>query len=81
MFAALSKLSNDAGGVNERGSIIRQRCTEPIIVLVLRPPDCEKVPRHRAPSLAPFFMWETKAALQELLASLSIVHNFVSPAG
>ena len=63
MFAALSKFSNDAGGVNKRGSIIRQRRAEPIIVLVLRPPDFEKVPRHRASSLMPFFMWGNRGAV------------------
>ena len=46
MFAALSEFSNDADSVIEGGSIIRQRRAEPVIVLVVRPADCEKVLRQ-----------------------------------
>jgi hypothetical protein len=48
MFAALSEFSNDANGVIECGSIIRQRRAEPITVFVVWPPDSEKIPRHGA---------------------------------
>jgi hypothetical protein len=62
MFAALSKFADDAGGVNERGTIIRQRRAESIIDLVLRPPDGEKIPRHRARSITPP-MWDNQSAV------------------
>jgi hypothetical protein len=63
MFAALSKFANDPGGVDERSTIIRQRRAESIIDLVLRPPNCEKIPRHRARSITPLPMWDNQSAV------------------
>jgi hypothetical protein len=60
MFAALSKFSDDAGCVNKRGSIVRQRCAQLIIVFVPGPPDCEKVPRHRASPRTSFHVGQSR---------------------
>jgi hypothetical protein len=65
MFAALSEVSNDANGVIECGSIIRQRCAEPIIVLVVGPSDREEILRHRALSLTTPSCGTAKMWLQE----------------
>jgi sulfiredoxin len=81
MFAALSKFANDPGGVDERSTIIRQRRAESIIDLVLRPPNGEKIPRHRALHNTPFPCGTTKAPLQAPFACAWVVGNFHAPSG
>ena len=76
MFAALSEVSHDANGVIECGGIVRQRCAEPITVLVVMPPDGEKIPRHRALSLTPPSCGTTKVRLQEPLPPWKSFRNF-----
>ncbi len=63
VFAASLEFSNHPNGMIEGGSMVWQRCAEPITVLTVGPPNGEEILRHRAPRNIPF-MWEIKAQLQ-----------------